>query len=189
MKSCEKRSSLIGSLIKTPIIDSELEPFWYIPSKKMIFLLLMLLNWKYIHSSQYYPGNYPQIYPPPPYAMMPPVPFHYPPPYYLHYPPPFAPAMMMNPMVNPQMNSIMNPGAVPGAEAIAAALNLPSTDENIAGQLGNALQLPITEQQTNIPPTMLSANVPRPKSSQIGSTLLTAPSSNEPEKVPLPVLY
>lgn len=98
----------------------------------------------------------------------------------------------------PIMSSgMIPPGLVsaPGAESIAAALNLPSqqgtpSDENIAGQLGNALQLPISALESNIPSSLLSANVPRPKSPQIGSTLLTAPASNEPVKTaPMPVLY
>lgn len=140
-----------------------------------------------------YPGMnpyFPQISMPYyPHGMMPQMPMSPYPPYFPQYPPSMMPNMMPPIISNP---SHLNAG--PGAESINAALNLPmpqgSSDENIAGQLGNSVQLPLVPQQTNIPLSLLSANVPQPKSPQIGSIPIKASIPNEPEKTaPLPIIY
>lgn len=137
-----------------------------------------------------HPGHYP-MYPqlpmPMPLSLPLPLPlYHFPSPFYPP-PPPYPGIGMPSPQLTPGM---IPPGltSIPGAESIsAAAFNLPSqqgtsSDENIAGQLGNALQLPMASPQSNIPSSLLSANVLRPKSPQIGSSFMTAPAQNGPEK-------
>ena len=126
-----------------------------------------------------------------PQGMMPPMPMPYPPyyPNYHNYPAP----MMSGSMPQSFMNSALyNSG--PGAGSIAAALNLPGTqggmsDENIAGQLGNSIQLPIYLKNTDMPAGLLSAKAVQPKSPQIGAAI-SPQISNDPERTaPVPVLY
>lgn len=131
-----------------------------------------------------------------PQAMM----HHMPPPYPSYYPPyqsPMMPGMMPPQFMNP---GFMNPSYMnfgPGAGSIAAALNLPSASsqvgvsgENIAGQLGNSVQLPIVPKETSIPHGLLSAKVPQPANPQIGASAIFPQIPNEPEKTaPVPILY
>lgn len=159
----------------------------------LFLLLIMYINtFLLTEAAQMLPGMNP-FYPQMPYypnGMMPQIPIQYPP-YYPQYQPPMMPNYMMSPP--PVMNpSFVNSG--PGAAAIAAALNLPmppSLDNSIIGQLGNSIQLPLIPRDQSIPIGLLSTNIPKPKSPQIGSIAASnSPISNKPiETAPVPVLY
>lgn len=153
---------------------------------------LFVIKFSKIHGAQIYPGinpYFPQMAMPYyPHGMIPHMPLPYAP-YFAQYPPPILPGMVQSPFMNPSYST------GPGAGSIAAALNLPATqngmyDENIAGQLGGHVQLPGLPKDVNIPSGLLSAKAPQPKSPQIGSSPITMPISNTSEKTaPLPVLY
>lgn len=157
----------------------------------MIFLITIFIsaNFRHILSAPPpFPGYNPY------FPQMPYFPPHMPMPYPPYYPQYHIPSMVPG-MVPPSLLSSGLVNSVPGAASIAAALNIPSSqagmaDENIAGQLGNSIQLPTIPKETNIPLNLLSAKVAQPKSPQVGASTISPPIPDEPVKTaPLPVLY
>lgn len=171
------------------------------PYPLLIFTIYISLSFEFIKCA---PPMFAYI--PPPYynpqPMMPHIPFSYPPFYNPHA---MVPGMgVMGGIPSPYMNpGYMNPNYMnfgPDPRSIAAALNLPSassassqvgvSDENIAGQLGGAVQLSTVPKETSIPEGLLSAKISQPANPQVSASAIFPQTPNEPEKTaPLPKLY
>ena len=153
-----------------------------------IILVYILFNVYRVLGAYFNPAQYyhplPMMNPFYPAGIVPQVPMGFPP-----YFPQFQPSNIpgnQSPLVIP-------PSMGPGSSSLAAALNLPSpagSDENIAGQIGHLVQFPEVPKSSSIPLSLLSSNVPMPKSPQVSAAHLKPDLPNNTEKTaPLPVLY
>lgn len=159
--------------------------------ESIVFLIYILFNGSNVFGAYfnpapnpYYPQQMPMMNPYYPHGMIPQVPVGFPQ-YLPQFPPPIIPGYQPPLVIPPSMG--------PGSSSLAAALNLPSpggSDENIAGQIGHLVQFPEIPKDTAIPSTLLSSNVPMPKSPQVGAAHLKMDLPDKPEKTaPVPALY